>query len=561
MAMDAGKRTINSIFDNNWHLDIPFFQRSYVWGEKEWERFLSDMYYVCESDQEYFLGSVILKEESEHIKNKMVIDGQQRLTTLVIFFKVLSLLKNDNNKFDAMFKTIDDNKPIIRHNKNDRKFFELVINLGSLQNIDEPKNKIENCYHYFKENIDADRLNISTLSKRITFVGIDLDFHEDEQQIFDTINSLGVRLTTAELLKNIFFKTNEIEAYNKYWQEIFEKDSETIEYWNTNISKDGKKLIDVFLFAFLQIQSRHLPSKERVGFGQASILFRSYKKFMPNIENKEQFFQDLAMYAHYFQYYINPNIRAERLSTQMDRINLIIFEGDLLSIVPYVIFLLISLQNNPDELDKTLFVLESYLLRRMLGIEKGTLIAKDYADLFGSRLIVGNIKSGIALKNHFNDYKNGHLHQIPSDNEIKTLIKIKPQTQKRALLVLYLLDNIKRQEQGKETLYGFNKYSADYFMPLKWQKNWSRPLDEQTRQIAVKTLGNMTITPQKLNNVLKDANWYERVNGRGKMKGLLAHNHLLIVKPILQKSEWSDDDIFNNNERLAKFICDTWKLS
>lgn len=79
--------------------------------------------------------------------------------------------------------------------------------------------------------------------------------------------------------------------------------------------------------------------------------------------------------------------------------------------------------------------------------------------------------------------------------------------------------------------------------------------------MAVKTLGNMTITTQKLNHALKDANWYERVNGRGKMKGLLAHNHLLVAKPILQRTKWTDDDIFNNNERLAKLICDTWKLN
>lgn len=71
----------------------------------------------------------------------------------------------------------------------------------------------------------------------------------------------------------------------------------------------------------------------------------------------------------------------------------------------------------------------------------------------------------------------------------------------------------------------------------------------------------MTITPQKLNGALKDANWYERINGKGKMKGLLAHNHLLLSKPVLQKPEWTDDDIFKNNERLAAFVCDAWKLS
>lgn len=561
VVMDAGKRTINSIFDTNWHLDIPFFQRSYVWGEEEWERFLGDMYDICERDDEYFFGSVILKEESESIKNKMVIDGQQRLTTLVLFFKVLCLLKDENNRFDNLFKTMEGSKSIIRHNKNDRKSFELIVNLASLQDIDKPNNSIEECYSYFKENIDIEKLHIPILARRITFVGVYLSSNEDEQQIFDTINSVGVKLTTGELLKNLFFRTDEMDFYKKYWHDIFEKDEDTIEYWGASINKDGKTLIDVFWFSFLQIKSKDLPPNERRGFNQTVHLFKSYKKFFRHIDDKKLFLEEMAYYAILFRNYINPEIGKERLSTQIDRINLIIFEGNLFSVIPYVIFILTELQHNTEEQNNLLFILESYLVRRMIGIDKGTLIAKDYAELFGTRLIVNNIISAQALKIHLTNYKSNHLHYVPSNDDIKFLLKQKSQTQKRALLIFYLLDNIKRKEQNLEPLFGFDKYSADYFMPTKWQKNWSRPLDEQARQIAVKTLGNMTITPQKLNNALKDANWHERVNGKGKMKGLLAHNHLLIAKPILQKQEWTDDDIFKNNERLARFICETWKLN
>ena len=75
-----------------------------------------------------------------------------------------------------------------------------------MQHIDNPINNIEKCYNYFKDNINADKLHLPTLSRRITFVGVYLHEHEDEQQIFDTINSLGVRLTTAELLKNTLLK-------------------------------------------------------------------------------------------------------------------------------------------------------------------------------------------------------------------------------------------------------------------------------------------------------------------------------------------------------------------
>ena len=98
--MEAGKRTINDIFNGNKILEIPFFQRAYVWDTPQWERFLSDMEYVSQNNKPYFLGSVILKQQPTNSQQSVgdirtVIDGQQRLTTLNIFFKVLSLKLNN----------------------------------------------------------------------------------------------------------------------------------------------------------------------------------------------------------------------------------------------------------------------------------------------------------------------------------------------------------------------------------------------------------------------------------------------------------------------------------
>src|SRR5687767_9315068 len=95
--MEAGKRTINDLFNGNKILEIPFFQRAYVWSTPQWERFLADMEHVSLTNKPYFLGSVILKQQwttSGHSigDKRTVIDGQQRLTTLTIFFKVLSLM-------------------------------------------------------------------------------------------------------------------------------------------------------------------------------------------------------------------------------------------------------------------------------------------------------------------------------------------------------------------------------------------------------------------------------------------------------------------------------------
>ena len=85
--MDAGKRTINDIFTGSKMLEIPFFQRSYVWKESEWERMLEDIENVCVTKEPYFMGSVILKQQLTQSNStvgdvRTVIDGQQRLTTL-----------------------------------------------------------------------------------------------------------------------------------------------------------------------------------------------------------------------------------------------------------------------------------------------------------------------------------------------------------------------------------------------------------------------------------------------------------------------------------------------
>ena len=90
--MDAGKATISGVFNGSRLLEIPFYQRAYVWGEEQWERFLGDMAFVTASKRPYFLGSIILKQASsgttwsEVSEVRTVIDGQQRLTTMVIFF-------------------------------------------------------------------------------------------------------------------------------------------------------------------------------------------------------------------------------------------------------------------------------------------------------------------------------------------------------------------------------------------------------------------------------------------------------------------------------------------
>ena len=131
--MEAGKRTINDIFNGNRILEIPFFQRAYVWSEPQWERFLEDMESISETNKPYFLGSVIFKQQPTPTRNRSgdirtLIDGQQRLTTLNILFKVFCLKTDQNDAFDRIFRLID-NKIALWHNHNNIEAFNRILDL------------------------------------------------------------------------------------------------------------------------------------------------------------------------------------------------------------------------------------------------------------------------------------------------------------------------------------------------------------------------------------------------------------------------------------------------
>lgn len=256
--MDAGKRLINDIFNGNRLLEIPFFQRSYVWDEPQWERFLQDMEEVSSSNRPRFLGSIILKQQPTNSESgvgdlRILIDGQQRLTTLAIFLKVLCAKTTQNGMFDRIFKLLHNDRIALTHNHNDLTDFEKIVNLSDLQPI-VGATKIIHAYNYFCENIHTEKLNIQNILAKVIFVGIDINADEEEQQIFDTINSLGVKLTTGELLKNYFFDKNSLKDYEQKWKPIFEADNECREYWDKEITAGRIKRpnLELFFYSFLQ---------------------------------------------------------------------------------------------------------------------------------------------------------------------------------------------------------------------------------------------------------------------------------------------------------------------
>lgn len=569
--MDAGKRTINDIFNGNRILEIPFFQRSYVWDKTQWERLLEDMENISQANKPYFLGSVILKQQPTTTGNRVgdqrtLIDGQQRLTTLSIFFKVLALKTKDDYEFNRMFKLRD--LIAIQHNHNDIAAYENVMNLIELENLKGFDN-ITNAYHYFKENINPEKLNINNILSNILFVGIDLSENEDEQQIFDTINSLGVTLTTAELLKNYFFNRNEITIYEDYWKNIFEKNEETKQYWDREITTGRIKraFIDLFFFSNLQIKIQdkalNIKTEDKIEFSKVENLFESYKKIIQTYlgNDKNGILKEIKEYALIFRNNFDFTIIENELTAQsgIERINAIIFGLDTSTLIPYTLYILKNLQNDIERNELFNFI-EAYILRRMV-VHANT---KNYNQLFTDRLINNEILS----KKQFLEYLEGQADKVnflPSNEELKQGFNSSCLVNKQAAGILYFIESKIRNRSLQSTqLLGISKYSLEHLMPKKWENNWdklSTQEDKINRNRKLLTLGNLAIITQALNSTIRDANWAIKCAGKADKKGLNTYAAgLETISQYLSKDEWNEQTIEERASFLYENAKEIWKI-
>jgi len=230
---------------------IPPFQRAYAWGRPEIERFFYDVRRIIESELdsnqkdklEHFFGTLVLKEETEGFSTKwIIIDGQQRLTTVLLFLIALRDLEEDEKnkefitntylvnyssdfqdkiKLKQVTKDWDAYRALIKEEKpvppgNITRAYELLRRLIIEYKKSKPELTLE---HYIKAN---QRLNVAVifLDER-PFKG------EDPQVIFETLNSLGRPLTLSDLVRNYILlglrSNDQTKIYDDTWYPKIEK--------------------------------------------------------------------------------------------------------------------------------------------------------------------------------------------------------------------------------------------------------------------------------------------------------------------------------------------------
>ena len=260
--MQANETRLQVILEGTKQYVVPLFQRTYSWTNKEWETLWDDLIELAESEnpKTHFIGSIVTMPAvsvPEGIAKYLLIDGQQRLTTIFI---LLTLLRNkakdniDNESADEINETL-----LVNRFKKDNEYYKLLptqVDRGSYYNMingqqQEKDNPVTQAYLYFEKRLKQSRLPHDVIKKIIThnfsIVSIVLDVDDNPYLVFESLNAKGRLLTQADLIRNYFFMRIDIndqeDLYQKYWNpmQLELKDSLT-EYIRHFLMSDGRNV-------------------------------------------------------------------------------------------------------------------------------------------------------------------------------------------------------------------------------------------------------------------------------------------------------------------------------
>ncbi|GAA8936162.1 DUF262 and DUF1524 domain-containing protein [Helicobacter pylori] len=488
--MEAEATTLlEFIKDNNKNqLVIPIYQRLYSWEKEQCKQLWDDIIKIGGDDKMngHFIGSILyVIIDDKHSNNTLlIIDGQQRLTTITLLLIALKDHLNDEVKR----KEIEDHY-LINSDKNGDEKFRLILSESDkdtlLSLIDRNKRKpskpslkiVEN-FKLFEEWIRKNTNQLGTIFKgleKLTIVWIALKKEKDDPQlIFESMNSKGMELAQTDLIRNYIVMETETEKrkgfYNKYWRAMEED------------FKQNKKLFDRFVRHYLTIKTREIPNINKV-----YVAFKDHRQ--KEGIGIEDLLKDLQKYCGYFCQIKFKKEADEGLNNALG------FLVDLDMDVVYPLLLELYSDYSDGVLSKQDFIpiialTESYLVR--IAVRGGTNGLNKLFASFAKHIQKDEYFE--SLKAHFGSLTNNQ--KFPNDDEFKDrliTIAFYNKFKKKTKCFLERLENFDTKEPVDT-----QKCTTEHIMPQKLtKKEWERDLGENFQEIHNKylhTIGNLTLT-------------------------------------------------------------------
>lgn len=573
--MKTESHSINDVLAKNaTSFFIPPFQRAYAWGRPEIERYFSDISRIIESEidkkqhdkLEHFFGTVVIKEEKAGFANKsVVVDGQQRLTTTLIFLIALRDCETDPIKQDYITQnyltnnssSFQDKIKLKQVTKDWDSYRALVTksqpNPGVISIAYELLKKLITEKRKLNPEVDFEHYIIAI--QRINVAVIFLDERpfkgEDPQIIFETLNSLGKPLTLSDLVRNFVLLNMESNKQSDIYEKIWHPKIEDV--LNENSSK--------FFRDYLQYKTA--SSLKVVSDNNTKELYQQFKDFVEeNFEDHNDFVNDIVRFVKCYKWIITEIINEpissnntkdkeikELLRNIFHDIKAEAFKPFVLGLLEYHQYTVKDVKLSDDFFIATLTTIRTYLIRRrIIGLTQGeNKNIVTFSKKIGE-LSKGNIQMIELLTNVF------YRLRLPNDNEIKTSLATMNFYEGSKQYSKFVLGKIEEHNTKVSVDFRNPKITIEHIMPQTLEDSWKVELGENYKDIHknyLHNIGNLILT--EFNSEIGNKPFEEK-------KRKLETSSLNYRLDIIKRNTWSEQNIKEHLANMITWFLDTFSL-
>lgn len=534
-----GKKTFN----------IPVYQRNYDWQEENCKKLFTDIENIIKHNEEieHFLGTVVyvLTKIERDYEEYVLIDGQQRITSISLLLKALheKIISEDTKEsiweqYLINKKSPDNIRIRLKPIESDSVSYKQLID----NNDDSLNSNVCRNYKIFKELLENSHYSAEQIYSalyKIELVTIKLEKDkksENPQLIFESLNSTGLSLTQADLIRNYLLMNSEYEKqtvlYKNFWLKI-------------EIELTNKKISD-FIRDFLTMKTGKIANKNKVYDD-----FKEYMRIQKEL-NEEAVLEELVTYSKYYNWFLNANSNNEKINEKLKHFKY------LKNTTVYPLLLSIFEDTyyykklDEDKLLKIIDLLISYIFRRTICGYKTSSINKVFASI-PKKILENQNEKDIYFKIEKNLMERRLETIFPRDEEFK-LNFIKYNFEKNKELLKYTLKEIE-QKVSNNVINDTSNLNIEYIMPENLNSEWKLELGEKkfenTHLEYLGTIGNSSLIENDLlrynKNFKTKKEFYQKSN-------------IEITRNINNYQVWTDNEIKNRAEQLYEKSKEIWSI-
>lgn len=538
---------------------VPVYQRPYSWKKENCEILLKDLQAIHDNgySSHFFGGIVYVARDVAGYREYLIIDGQQRITTISILLIVIRNYILDNRlnigiNTEQITNTYLINLYLNKETKlhlieEDAKCYNKILHR---KHISEYSAIIQNYDYFYNEisKLNADEiLNIYSSIFKLSIVNVSLypENGDDPQLIFESLNSTGLGLEEVDKIRNYILMNldsfEQKDVYDNYWKPIED----------LVLRNDLNKLLRYYLAS----KSSELPNEKKLYF--------HFKQYVSNKNIKiKNLLEDLLRYARWYQNIKNPNIKSQGFNIILSRLNKL----DVNSSIPLVFNLFDAYECSKlseIEFENCLILIENYLVRRTICALSTNPLNKVFVGLANEMNMyveTRNISFYEAFK--FALLNKSGKSRFPNNYDFKDKFHTFELYNSKAPLRKYLLEMIEnynmKEKMAIEELVESNVLTIEHIMPQTLNDEWIEHLGEEwesTHSKYIDTFGNITLTAYNSEYSNHSFEFKKNLEKKG-----FIYSKLNLNNYVKSAHKWTKEEILERSEVLYNIAESIWWL-